>query len=73
MKHAIAFKPGYQKSLAISEKGSSFGVEQSSFLWFQYFSTEDDAIISENCIASDNLPMHVINILIPDHQPPTGP
>ena len=44
-------------------------------MWFQYFSTEDDAIISENCIAiaGDNLPMHNINIVIPDHQPPMGP
>ena len=39
------------------------------------FLSEDDAIISENFIAivGDNLLMHNINILIPDHQPPTGP
>ena len=39
------------------------------------FLSEDNAIISEHfiAIASDNLPMHNINILIPDHQPPTGP
>ena len=39
------------------------------------FLSEDDAIISENfiAIAGDNLPMYNINILIPYHQPPTGP
>ena len=39
------------------------------------FLSEDNAIISEHfiAIAGDNLPMHNINILIPDHQPPTGP
>ena len=39
------------------------------------FLREDDAIISEDfiAIAGDNLPTHNINILIPDHQPPTEP
>ena len=53
----------------ISKKQINFGVEHSSFTWLQ-FSADDDAVISENWIATagGNLPMHSINTLTTDHR-----